>query len=54
MDAIDREALDYKDPVDEDLEKDMRDIEEYDRQHMTFNNTLTNLQIYQIWMNHAH
>ncbi len=34
MDALDREALDYKDPVDDELEQDMLDMEEYDRQHM--------------------
>lgn len=30
MDALDREALDYKDPVDDELAQDMRDWELHD------------------------
>lgn len=33
MDAIDKEALEYKDPVDDELEQDMADMEFYDLAH---------------------
>lgn len=33
MDALDKEALEYKDPIDDELEQDMADMEFYDLAH---------------------